>query len=155
MAELIVDRNDVVVHLSTLESLGTWRREVRVPIDCLRMVHVEERPLDCVALVRVPGLAWPGSFALGSRRHGGQREFVVVRAKQPAVVLDAQGALWDRVVVSHPDAVDIAAELAALLLGRGPGHNGHNGQAGSPRRQRSRRAADRLKLERGRAGASA
>ena len=120
MAELTINSNDVIVHLSALEALGAWRREIRVPIDCLRMVHVEQSPLVGMSLLRLPGVAWPGAFALGSRRSGGQREFVAVRASQPAVVLDAQGTIWDRVVVSHPDAVDIAAELAAVLLGRGP-----------------------------------
>jgi hypothetical protein len=153
MAELTISGNDVIVHLSALEALGAWRREIRVPIDCLQMVHVEQSPLVGMPLLRLPGVAWPGAFALGSRRHGGQREFVAVRASQPAVVLDAQGALWDRVVVSRPDAVDVAAELAAVLLGRGPGNHG---QCNSPRRPRTRRNSggrNGLPLERARVGA--
>lgn len=151
MAELTINSTDVIVHLSALEALGAWRREIRVPIDCVRMVHVEQSPLAGVALLRLPGVAWPGAFALGSRRSGGQREFVAVRAGQPAVVLDAEGTLWDRVVVSHPDAVDIAAELAAVLLGRGPGNHG---QCGSPRRLRPRRnGSGRSGLTLDRAGA--
>jgi hypothetical protein len=155
MAELTVDNNDVIVHLSALEALGAWRREIRVPVDCLRMVHVEQRPLVGLSLLRLPGVAWPGVFALGSRRSGGQREFVAVRASQPAVVLEAQGATWDRLVISHPDAVDVAAELAALLLGRGPGNHG---QCDSPGRQRPRRGTggrNGLTLERVGVGAGA
>ena len=45
--------------------------------------------------------------------------------------MDAEGATWDRVVVTHPDAVDIAAELAALLLGRGRGRPGGGGRPAS------------------------
>jgi hypothetical protein len=119
MAELTVDTSEVVVRLSPLEALAAWRREVSVPIDCLKMVHVEQSPLEVVTLYRLRGTSWPGSFALGSRRRNGLREFVAVRARQPAVVLDAQGCNWDRVVVSHRDAVGLAAELAALLLARG------------------------------------
>jgi hypothetical protein len=44
---------------------------------------------------------------------------VAGRARQAAVVLDAEGCSWDRVVVSHRDAVELAAELAAVLLARG------------------------------------
>ena len=151
MAELTINSNDVIVHLSALEALGAWRREIRVPIDCLRMVHVEQSPLVGMSLLRLPGVAWPGAFALGSRRSGGQREFVAVRASQPAVVLDAQGTIWDRVVVSHPDAVDIAAELAAVLLGRGPGNHG---QCDPSKRQRPRRGGHNgLTLERAGVGA--
>jgi len=119
MAELKVGTSEVVVHLNALEAFVVWRREVSVPIECLKMVHVEQSPLNSVTLFRLPGASWPGSFALGSRRRDGRHEFVAVRAHLPAVVLDAQGCAWDRVVVSHRDAVELAAELAALLLARG------------------------------------
>ena len=67
---------------------------------------------------RLPGLSWPGAFVFGSRRRRGRKEFVAARAGLPAVVLEAEGGEWDRVVVSHLKAVEMAAELAALLLGR-------------------------------------
>ena len=145
MAELTVNSNDVVVSLSGVEALAACRRQVRVPVRCLTMVHVEQAPMAGLAILRFPGVAWPGAFAFGSRRHGGCHEFVAVRAGLPAVVLEAESTLWDRVVVSHRDAVDIAAELAALLLGRGPGHRGPNNRAqhnqangNGDRRRRSR-----------------
>jgi hypothetical protein len=119
MAELTVGTSEVVVRLSAFEALAVWRREVSVPIKCLKMVHVEQSPLGSVAASRLRWASWPGSFALWSRRRDGRREFVAVRARQAAVVLDAQGCNWDRVVVSHRDAVEMAAELAALLLARG------------------------------------
>jgi hypothetical protein len=127
MAELKVDGNDVVVRLSGVEALAACRREVRVPVRCLRMVHVEGTPLAGVSLLRLPGLSWPGAFVFCSRRRRGRKEFVAARAGLPAVVLEAEGAQWDRVVVSHLKAVEIAAELAALLLGRGPSNRGHGG----------------------------
>ncbi|HTT91687.1 MAG TPA: hypothetical protein VMF65_19190 [Acidimicrobiales bacterium] len=156
MAELEVNGNDVVVRLSRVEALAACRREVRLPVRNLTMVHVEQCPLDAVSLLRLPGLAWPGAFAFGSRRHNGRHEFVAVRAGLPAVVLDAEGTLWDRVVVSHRQAVDIAAELAALLLGRGPGNQGHgdHGNGSQEKRRRSRQPGPTgLTLER--AGAPA
>jgi hypothetical protein len=145
MAELRVDSNDVVVSLSRVEALAACRRAVRVPVRCLTMVHVEQSPMAGVSMLRLPGVAWPGAFAFGSRRRGGRHEFVAVRAGVPAVVLEAENALWDRVVVSHRDAVDIAAELATLLLGRGPSNRGHSNRGHSDqangngdRRRRSR-----------------
>ena len=123
MAYLIVGESDVVVRLKPLEGLASWRRELRLPIASLRMVHVEQSPLANVSLWRLPGLSWPGAFALGIRRQGGRREFAAVRRTVPAVVLDAEGGRWDRVVVSHPDAVKLAAEIAQLLLIRGPPHH--------------------------------
>jgi hypothetical protein len=152
MAELKVDGNDVVVHLSRVEALAACRREVRVPVDCLTMVHVEQSPLAGVSLLRLPGVGWPGAFVFGSRRQGGRHEFVAVRAGLPAVVLEADATVWERVVVSHRDAVNIAADLAALLLGRGPSNRGHGGDHGNGnggRRRRSRQTgASGLTLER-------
>ncbi len=121
MAHITVDLNDVVVHLTALETVAAWRRSLRLPISALHMVHVEERPLAGLPRWRLPGLACPGLFVIGSRHHEGRREFAAVRAGRPAVVLDAEGADWDRVVVSDPSAVLVAAELASLLLGRAPG----------------------------------
>jgi hypothetical protein len=156
MAELEVNGNDVVVHLTRVEALAACRRQVRLPVRNLTMVHVEDSPLSVVSLLRLPGLAWPGAFAFGSRRQDGRHEFVAVRAGLPAVVLDAEGTVWDRVVISHRQAVDIAADLAALLLGRGPGNQGHgdHGNGSRERRRRSRQAGTSgLTLER--AGAPA
>ena len=151
MAELKVEGTDVVVRLSGIEALAACRREVRLPVRYLTMVHVEQSPMSCVSLLRLPGIAWPGAFAFGSRRRGGCHEFVAVRSGVPAVVLEAEGALWDRVVVSRRDAVDIAAELAGLLLWRGPGSRGHgdhgNGNGGR-RRRTGQPGASGLTLER-------
>ena len=140
MAELTVNSYDVVVSLCGVEALAACRRQVRVPVRCLTMVHVEQAPMAGLSILRLPGVAWPGAFAFGSRRQGGRREFVAVRAGVPAVVLEAESTLWDRVVVSHRDAVNLAAELAALLLGRGPSNRGHGDQANGSgdRRRRSR-----------------
>lgn len=121
MADLKVEGTDVIVHLSALEALMAMRRDLRLPVGDVRMVHVEESPLVGLHQCRLPGVSWPGRFTVGSCHRDGRREFAVAYAHTPAVVLDAGGAGWDRIVVSHPDAVTIAAELAALLLGRGPG----------------------------------
>ena len=57
MAHISVDLNDVVVHLTAVESVAAWRRSVRVPISALRMVHVEESPLTGLSRRRLPGPA--------------------------------------------------------------------------------------------------
>jgi len=127
MAELRVEGVDVVVHLDRFEALAALRREVRAPVACLRMVHVEESPFSGLSRFRLPGLWWPGALIVGSSRRQGRREFAVVRAGRAAVVLEAEGARWDRIAVSLPDAVGVAAELAGLLLSRRPGNPGRRG----------------------------
>ena len=121
MAEVTLDGSDVVVRLGTFEALVAFRRQLRVPLASLRMVQVAESPMSGLCLGRLPGLSWPGAFAIGSCRRKGRREFAAVHAKRPAVVLEVEGARWDRLVVSQRGASDVAAELASVLLGRGPG----------------------------------
>ena len=128
MADLIVDRNDIVVRLAPWEAVAACRRQVRVPVRALRMVQVEEAPLGTLARWRLPGFYWPGSLVLGTGRRRGCREFAAARAGQAAVVLDLDGSHWDRLVVSCPDAKEVAAGLAALVLERGPGGDGGKGR---------------------------
>jgi hypothetical protein len=120
MAELKVEGAYVVVNLKFGEVLLAWRRELRVHIANLRMVRVEEEPLGGLAPCRFPGFVWPGALAVGTCRSGGRREFAAAHAGKPAVVLDLEGDRWDRVVVSHPQAAQLAADLAGMLLARGP-----------------------------------
>lgn len=126
MADLTTDGNAVVVTLSVAESLAAWRREVRLQLECLRMVHVQDPPLAGLTCWRLPGISWPGAFVIGCARVPAGREFAAAYAGQPAVVLDAEGGLWQRVVVSHPDAVTLAADIAGVLLGLGRGLGGAN-----------------------------
>jgi hypothetical protein len=128
MADLTLDGSDVVVRLSAAEAVLAWRREVRVPIAQLKMVRVEESPLSGLSRWRLPGVYWPGSLAVGRARCAKGNEFAVAYAGHPAVVLEAEGGTWQRLVVSHKQATAIAAEVAALLLGRGPGGTGGRGE---------------------------
>jgi hypothetical protein len=120
MAELKLEGDKLVVRLNLGEAFLAWRRELKVPLAQLRMVRVEERPFEGLALCRLPGLVWPGALAVGACRRGGLREFAAVHAGRPALVLDVEGGRWDRLVHSHPQAAQLAADLAAMLLARGP-----------------------------------
>jgi hypothetical protein len=131
MAYLKTDGNAVVVTLNAAEALVALRREVRIPFECLRMVHVEQSPLKTLTFWRLPGMSCPGAFVIGCARIPAGREFAAAHAGQPAIVIDAEGGTWQRVVVSHPDAVALASDIAGLLLGQGLG--------GTPRGGRLRR----------------
>ncbi len=131
MAELRAEGTDIVVHLNAWEAAVAWRRQLRLPVSCVRMVHVDEAPVLGLTPLRLPGLAWPHAFAVGSCGRRGQRQFAAVHAGKPAVVLETEGAPWLKVVVSHPDAVEIAADLAAMLLRRGPAKLGTRGRSGT------------------------
>jgi hypothetical protein len=130
VAELVLEGNDIVVRLGLVEALATWRHQLRLPLRDLRMVQVDDEPLAGRGGLRLPGLYWPGTLALGPGRRSEEREFVAIKAHQPAVVLDFDGGPWARVVVSTPDAVGLAAALASVVLERGPG--GGSGHGSKP-----------------------
>lgn len=147
MAELVLEGNDIVVRLGLLEALATWRRQLRLPLRDLRMVQVDDEPLAGRGGLRLPGMYWPGSLALGPCRRRDEKEFAAIKAHEPAVVLDFDGGPWARVVVSTPNAAALAADLAAVLLERGPGSgSGHGGRSSKPSGLAGPRAG---RLERG------
>lgn len=134
MAVLSVEESDVVVRFTPAETAFTWRRELRVPIERIRMVGTEPEPMTGLGLVRIPGVVLPGHFCYGASWWKGKREFVAVHAHQSAVVLDCQDNFWERVVVSTPKASELAAELAGIIMARGPGGcpPGRSKRAGPP-----------------------
>jgi hypothetical protein len=130
MAEVELEGNEVLVRLSLLESLFVGRRRVRLPVRDLTMVQVEDDPLHTLSRWRVPGLYWPGSLVLGTGRQCGRRELALAHAGHAALVLDLATGPWGRVVVTSPAAGGLAAELAAVLLERGPGGGGRSPRPG-------------------------
>ena len=113
MAALVVEGTDIVVKLSSLEKLGALRGNFRVPRSALREARVSENPWSELRGIRAPGTGFPGVIALGTRRGGGGRDFTAVYRRRPAVVLELEGAVFDRLVLSvdHPD--EVVARLRA------------------------------------------
>ncbi|HET9061283.1 MAG TPA: hypothetical protein VFN61_15290 [Acidimicrobiales bacterium] len=121
MAELSIEDSDVVIRFGPLETAFVWHRHLRVPIDCVRMVALEPEPMKGMSLVRFPGLGVPGYMCYGAHWWNGKRELAAVNAHVTAVVMDIEHAFWDRVAVSTPRAAELAADLAGIIMARGPG----------------------------------
>ncbi|HEY6378519.1 MAG TPA: hypothetical protein VI316_04995, partial [Candidatus Dormibacteraeota bacterium] len=92
MASLVVDRDQLVVHLSLLEKVGALRGDVRVPLAAVHDVHVSDNPCARLRGMRAPGTGWPGVIALGTRRGRGVRDFAAVYGKGEGVVVELEGA---------------------------------------------------------------
>ena len=63
--------------------------------------------------LRAPGLGLPGVRAIGTWRARGEKSYVSVRRDQPALRLRLTGQRYDTVLISTPDATDLAGRLAA------------------------------------------
>jgi len=115
MAELRLDGTDLVVRLSALEKLGAVRGDVRVPLRAITTVRVSDEAWSELRGVRAPGTGIPGVISLCTRRGKGVRDFAAVYGHGPAVVVDASGADFDRLVVSDARAAQTAREIEQVL----------------------------------------
>lgn len=113
MATLAVVGDILTVRLSPLERLGAMRGDVRVPLATVREVRVSEQPWTELRGIRAPGTGIPGVIALGTRRGSGVRDFAAVYGKRGAVVVELDGADFDRLVVTPRDA-DAETEAARV-----------------------------------------
>jgi hypothetical protein len=105
MADLLVDNGALRVRLSSLEKLGAMRGDITIPLGAITAVRVSEDPWSELRGIRAPGTGLPGVISLCTRRGSGFRDFAAVygRAGQ-AVVVEASGAEFDRLVISRKDA---------------------------------------------------
>jgi len=114
MAELRIGAGGLVVELSELEKIGAFRGDVRVPLTAVRDVRVAEDPRLELRGMRAPGTGFPGVIALGSRRGQGH-DFAAVYRNRPAVVVDLDGAEFDRLVITVPDPESTAAAVRTAV----------------------------------------
>jgi hypothetical protein len=117
VARVELQRDDLVVRLSGLERIAALRREVRVPLACVRRVCADPDPWSALRGVRAPGTGIPGVVAYGVRRLTGDRpDFAAVHGRGPAVRLElAPGAAYGRVVVTDPNVQATVAAIQARV----------------------------------------
>ncbi|NES13739.1 MULTISPECIES: hypothetical protein [Micromonospora] len=106
MATIVVDSDRVRVRLTTAEKIWALRGDLSFPRDAIHAVTVEPDGLHATRGVRAPGLGLPGRRKVGTWRGRAGREFVSVRAGQPAVRITLTGQRYDSVLVGadHADA---------------------------------------------------
>jgi hypothetical protein len=103
MAALVVQGNELVLNLSTLEKIGAVHGSIRVPLSAVQVVRVAEDPWSELRGMRAPGTGVPGVIALGTRRGTFGADFVSVRGKAPVVIVELEGARFKRLYVTTPD----------------------------------------------------
>jgi hypothetical protein len=104
VADLRIEDDELVVHLSLLERLGAFRGDVRIPLSTMTAVRVSADPWSELRGIRAPGTGFPGVISLCTRRGEGIRDFAAVYGHAPAVVVETHGADFDRLVISRSDA---------------------------------------------------
>jgi len=115
VAQLVIEGADLVVRLSLMEKLGAFHADVRVPLTTVRAVRVAADPWTELRGLRAPGTGVPSVISLGTRRGSGVRDFAAVYSHTPAVVIDAVGAEFDRLVISSSKAWVEAERIATAV----------------------------------------
>jgi hypothetical protein len=112
MAELLIEDGALHVRLSALEKLGALRGDITLPLRSVTAVRVSDDPWSELRGVRAPGTGLPGVISLCTRRGKGIRDFAAVYGRAGrAVVVEATGAGFDRIVISRKDAEETAHRI--------------------------------------------
>jgi hypothetical protein len=107
VARLLVEDDQLVLHLSWREKVGGFHGNIRVPLSAIRSVSTPDNAWMAMRGWRMAGVAIPGLIAMGTRRHGEGFDFTMVRKQRPVVQVDMNGPpRWQRLMVSVPDGVD-------------------------------------------------
>jgi hypothetical protein len=113
MATLRREGNELVVTLTFLEKLAAVSDDIRVPWTSVRYVRVNESPLRELRGLRI-GTRLPG-IALGTWHARGGRMFAAIYGRSRGVVVELDGTRYRKLVVSLPDASELAASLSRDL----------------------------------------
>ena len=112
MAELQIDGDELVLHMTTFEKAEGVHGDIRVPLSSVTSVRsVETAWPDELRGIRAPGTGIPNVVAVGTRRGSFGKDFAAVHGKGPAVVLDLEGQAFDRLVFTADDAAGVVAQV--------------------------------------------
>ena len=112
---LLVDGSDLLVKMSDVEKFEAMHADVRVPLNTVRTVRVVDDAWPELRGIRAHGTGIPGVIAVGTRRGSFGKDFAVVHGKEQAVVVELDGAVYSRIVVTTVDAGSVVAEIQRHL----------------------------------------
>jgi hypothetical protein len=112
MSTIELTTDTLHIRLSLLEKIGALHGDLHLPRDAIQAVTVIDDGLSAVRGMRAPGIAIPGRLKIGTWRTHGRRCFVLLRRGQPTLRLKLNGQRIEALLISTPNAADLAAELA-------------------------------------------
>jgi hypothetical protein len=115
MANLAIDAEELVVHLSPLERLGALHGDVRVGLSSVKRAWVTTTPWSELRGFRAPGTGIPWVIMLGTTRGAFGRDFCAVYGQKPALIVELEGAEFSRLVISVADPQVVAQRVTSEL----------------------------------------
>lgn len=113
MAKLLLHKDRLEIKLSASERALSRRSEnISIERSAIRSATITEDPWIWVRGVRAPGTAIPLTVAIGRWKFHGGDDFLLLRGRKPAVVIDLDRGEFARVIVSTEHTASLIEALA-------------------------------------------
>lgn len=101
MVTLLLDRARLEVVLSPVErALAFHRENLRIDREAIAKVQLTDDPWTWLRGVASPGTHIPATIAAGTWKTQSGVDFVMIRRRKPGVVIDLEGAEFERLVLT-------------------------------------------------------
>lgn len=112
MASLRVHPDRLEIQLTAAEKALALRREgISVPRSAIRSVTITDDPWIWIRGIRAPGSLVPLVLAIGTWKFHGGKDFLIIKNKRQAVIIDIADEEYARLIVSTNHAVDLVDTL--------------------------------------------
>ncbi|TFC47571.1 hypothetical protein E3T26_09190 [Cryobacterium sp. TMT1-21] len=112
MASLRVHPDRLEIHLTKAERTISLRKEdLVVARENIRSVTITDDPWIWIRGIRAPGLEVPLLLAVGTWKFHGGKDFLAIKRRRPAVVIDLVDEDFSRVILTTNHAPDLIASL--------------------------------------------
>ena len=112
MASLRVHSDRLEIHLTPAErTLALRRSDIVVQRENIRSVAITDDPWIWIRGIRAPGNGLPLVMAIGTWKFHGGKDFLAIKRKRQAVVIDLVDEEFVRVILSTKHAADLIASL--------------------------------------------
>lgn len=112
MASLRVHPDRLEIQLTAAEKALALRREgISVPRAAIRSVTITDDPWIWIRGIRAPGSLVPLVLAIGTWKFHGGKDFLIIKNKRQAVIIDIADEEYARIIVSTNHAVDLVDTL--------------------------------------------
>ncbi len=112
MTSLRVHSDRLEVRLSRAEKVLALRRDdIVIPRSNIRSVTLTDDPWIWIRGIRAPGAEVPLVIAVGTWKFHGGKDFLAIKGKRQAVVLDLMDSEFSRVLLSTNHALHLVESL--------------------------------------------
>ena len=112
MTSLRVHPDRLEIHLSRAEKTMSLRREnIVVQRENIRSVTITDDPWIWIRGIRARGFEVPLVIAVGTWKFHGGKDFIAIKSKRQAVVIDLVDEEFARVILTSQHAPDLIASL--------------------------------------------